>query len=76
METLPKDRDLGLAISHSIIKKHNGIITVEYDLDTNTIYAIYLPAVEESKVTVPDYEDNDFSKQNDFIYKNYIQWED
>ena len=39
---------LGLTVSHSIIKKHNGIITVEYELDTGTIYSIYLPAVEES----------------------------
>ena len=46
--TETKVDSLGLTISHSIIKKHNGIITVEYELDTGTIYSIYLPAVEES----------------------------
>jgi two-component system cell cycle sensor histidine kinase/response regulator CckA len=39
---------LGFTFAHSIIKKHNGIITVEYELDAGTIYSIYLPASEES----------------------------
>ena len=63
MKTVPKDGDLGLTISHSIIKKHNGIITVEYDLDTNTIYSIYLPAVEESTAFKADYDENAIAEQ-------------
>ena len=38
---------LGLAVSDSIVKKHNGLITVESELGTGTIFSIYLPASEK-----------------------------
>lgn len=38
---------LGLAVSHSIIKKHNGRITVHSQVDQGTIFTIYLPAATD-----------------------------
>jgi len=35
---------LGLSISDSIIKNHNGLITVESVVDSGTTFSIYLPA--------------------------------
>ncbi len=35
---------LGLAISHSIIRSHSGLITVESRIDMGTTFHIYLPA--------------------------------
>ena len=56
---------LGLTISHSIIKKHNGQITVESKQDVGSTFNIYLPASkkkllgkenakEEFKIESPD----------------------
>lgn len=39
-----KGMGLGLAVSDSIIKKHDGLITVESELGTGTTFSIYLPA--------------------------------
>lgn len=43
---------LGLAICHSIISKHNGIITVESIPDKGTLITIYLPARSSTKIPV------------------------
>ena len=40
-----KGQGLGLTISHSIIKKHGGVITVESELKKGSIVSVYLPAV-------------------------------
>ncbi len=45
--TKQQGNGLGLAICHSIIHKHNGLITVESKIDEGTTFTIYLPAVEE-----------------------------
>ncbi|OQY12271.1 MAG: hypothetical protein B6I31_03445 [Desulfobacteraceae bacterium 4572_19] len=45
--TKQKGRGLGLAITYSIIKKHDGHITVESELSEGTIFSIYLPASED-----------------------------
>lgn len=42
--TTQKGRGLGLAISHSIIKNHNGYIAVESELGVGTTVSFYLPA--------------------------------
>ena len=39
-----KGQGLGLTISYSIIEKHGGLITVESELETGSIFSIYLPA--------------------------------
>ena len=41
---------LGLAVSDSIVKKHDGVITVESKLGTGTTFSIYLPASEKEIV--------------------------
>ncbi len=44
--TKPKGTGLGLATVYSIIKKHNGYISVESSLNIATTFNIYLPALE------------------------------
>ena len=39
-----KGQGLGLTVSHSIIKKHGGLITVESELETGSTVSVYLPA--------------------------------
>ncbi len=38
---------LGLATAHSIIKNHNGFISVKSEIDKGTKFTIYLPATEQ-----------------------------
>ena len=45
---------LGLAVSHSIILKHNGRITVQSVIDQGTTFTIYLPASESQTLHGPD----------------------
>jgi PAS domain S-box-containing protein len=40
-----KGMGLGLTISHSIIKKHGGVITVDTRIGQGTTFQVYLPAV-------------------------------
>jgi CheY-like chemotaxis protein len=40
-------RGLGLAIVYSIIKNHNGHITVESELEAGTSFIMYIPAYEK-----------------------------
>jgi signal transduction histidine kinase/ribosomal protein L39E len=44
-----KGLGLGLAVCYSIIKNHNGLITVESDLQKGTTVQIYLPASPPGK---------------------------
>ena len=39
-----KGMGLGLAVCHSVIEKHDGLITVESELGIGTTFIIYLPA--------------------------------
>jgi len=45
-----KGMGLGLAISDSIIKQHDGLITVESELGAGATFSIYLPASEKEIV--------------------------
>jgi PAS domain S-box-containing protein len=42
--TKPKGTGLGLATTYSIIKNHNGLITVESELHQGSVFTVYLPA--------------------------------
>ena len=42
--TKPKGNGLGLATTYSVIKNHNGLITVESELHCGSTFTIYLPA--------------------------------
>ncbi len=50
--TKDKASGLGLSTSYSIIKKHNGHITVESNVGKGTVVTIYLPAVKRNAPTV------------------------
>jgi PAS domain S-box-containing protein len=45
--TKPKGSGLGLATSYSIVKNHDGLITVESKVGVGSIFAIYLPATDK-----------------------------
>lgn len=42
-----KGMGLGLAICYSIIKKHDGLITVASELGEGSAFTVYLPAVPQ-----------------------------
>jgi PAS domain S-box-containing protein len=44
--TKPKGNGLGLATAYSIIKNHNGLLTVESQVHVGTTFTIYLPAAD------------------------------
>ena len=48
--TKPTGSGFGLAIAYSIIRRHNGIISVKSEPDTGTTFYIYLPASEKELV--------------------------
>ena len=45
--TKPKGSGLGLATSYSIVKNHDGLITVESKVGAGSTFAIYLPATDK-----------------------------
>ncbi len=47
---------LGLAISHSIIARHDGYITVSSEVGEGATFDIYLPAADKQAVTVVEPE--------------------
>ncbi len=46
--TKQEESGLGLATTYSIIKKHDGHITVESQMGIDTTFLIYLPASEKA----------------------------
>ncbi len=49
--TKEKGRGLGLATSYSILKRHNGLITVESKENTGITFHIYLPALPSAAIS-------------------------
>ena len=54
----PNGNGLGLTICYSIIKKHNGYITVESKIGHGTIFYIYLPAFQDKMIETIKVEKN------------------
>lgn len=48
---------LGLATTYSIIKKHDGLITVESEIGSGTMFTIYVPASETEPCEVDEKEE-------------------
>ncbi|MFI5304249.1 MAG: PAS domain-containing protein [Nitrospiria bacterium] len=55
--TKTKGSGLGLSITHSIIKRHQGIITAESNPTDGTTFLIYLPASPQVRVLQEDMEE-------------------
>jgi PAS domain S-box-containing protein len=51
--TKAKGNGLGLATAYSIIKNHNGLMTVESEVHVGTTFTIYLPAAAAEEVELP-----------------------
>ncbi|MBI4684310.1 MAG: PAS domain S-box protein [Nitrospirae bacterium] len=52
--TKQEGNGIGLTTSYSIVKKHEGCITVESDIGSGTTFHIYLPASEEMRQPADD----------------------
>ncbi|MEY2497611.1 MAG: hypothetical protein QOD12_1167 [Verrucomicrobiota bacterium] len=50
--TKPKGNGLGLATTYSIIKNHNGLITVESEVHFGSTFTLYLPALRHQTMPV------------------------
>src|SRR5947208_2242795 len=48
--TKPKGNGLGLATTYSIVKNHNGLITVESKVHYGSTFMIYLPALRHQQI--------------------------
>ena len=57
--TKKEGNGLGLAICHSIIKKHGGHITVHSEPQQGTIFSIYLPAIPEPESPAAEPQDQE-----------------
>jgi PAS domain S-box-containing protein len=50
--TKSKGTGLGLATTYSIVKNHNGLITVESNLHQGSVFTVYLPAATHQELPV------------------------
>jgi two-component system cell cycle sensor histidine kinase/response regulator CckA len=56
--TKSKGSGLGLTMSYTILKRHDGHITVESEVGKGTLFHIFLPATEEVPVEIVDLENH------------------
>ena len=54
--TKSKGTGLGLATTYSIVKNHNGLITVDSELHTGSTFTVYLPAAQHQELPVEQAE--------------------
>ncbi len=59
--TKPDGSGLGLATSHSIISKHNGLLSVSSTSSEGTTFTVLLPATSDEIVEAPLLESNNLS---------------
>ena len=52
--TKPKGNGLGLATAYSIVKNHNGLMTVESEVHVGTTFTLYLPAAQHVEAPVTE----------------------
>jgi two-component system cell cycle sensor histidine kinase/response regulator CckA len=52
--TKPKGTGLGLATTYSIVRNHNGLITVESELHHGSTFTVYLPAAIHQQMSVTE----------------------
>lgn len=61
--TKSKGSGLGLATTFSIVKRHNGFITVSSDVGKGTSFHVYLPYVKTSAAAPPAVGDNSGARE-------------
>lgn len=67
MRAKEEGSDIGLAITHSIIKKHGGHISVQSTPGVGTSFTIYLPASTQSSLPIEQDEATPLSARNSTI---------
>ncbi|MCK5099045.1 MAG: response regulator, partial [Desulfobacteraceae bacterium] len=59
-----KAQGLGLAICHSIITRHNGLITIESESGTGSTFSVYLPAFSDKVLQLPKSKEKFSTKES------------
>jgi two-component system, cell cycle sensor histidine kinase and response regulator CckA len=66
--TKHKGSGLGLATSHSIVKNHGGLITVESELGSGSVFHIYLPASPRTQRPLENQEEEPLSGKGKVLF--------
>lgn len=65
--TKQKGSGLGLSIVYSILKKHDGCITVDSEVGVGTEFSIFLPASDRNEPAKTDYEQKTISGEGNIL---------